>query len=123
MLPLSIFDCSWHRREVRLSDTYADALQMGEVHLLVLHSHHADRHHLLDILPPPLHLLPIQVCMDTGNPVTQIIMICSLLRTALLVTVFLLLINIFSGIQFSIKKNVFMNILIIFHQSLEMIAD
>ena len=105
MLPLSIFDCSWHRREVRLSDTYADALQMGEVHLLVLYPHHADRHHLLDILSPPLHLLPIQVCMNTGNPVTtQINMILPFLRTALLVTVFLLLINIFSGIQFSIKK-------------------
>ena len=48
---------------VHLFDANADtyALQVGEVHLLVLHPHHADRDHLLDILPPPLHLLPIQV--------------------------------------------------------------
>ena len=40
---------------------YMVVLEVGEVHLLVLHPHHADRDHLVDLLPPPLHILPVQV--------------------------------------------------------------
>ena len=43
---------------------YLVVLEVGEVHLLVLHPHYADRHHLLDLLPPPLHILPVQVWQD-----------------------------------------------------------
>ena len=76
------------------NDDFYTIVKVGEVHLLVLHPHHADRDHLVDLLPPPLHILPVQV-WQAGSTATSMIS----LRTALLVTVFLLLINIFSGIE------------------------
>jgi hypothetical protein len=64
--------------------------QLAAIHLPLLHPHHADRHHLLGILPPPLNLLSVQVNFPGHLYLDP--------RTALLVTVFLLLINIFSGV-------------------------
>ena len=43
------------------NDDFYTIVKVGEVHLLVLHPHHADRDHLVDLLPPPLHILPVQV--------------------------------------------------------------
>ena len=76
------------------NDDFYTIVKVGAVYLLVLHPHHADRDHLVDLLPPPLHILPVQVWQDQQPHPPSMIS----LRTALLVTVFLLLINIFSGI-------------------------
>ena len=68
---------------------------MGEIYLYLVHTHHHDHHLIMVFLPPPLHILSCQVRRMEYPSVS---VSDFLPRTALLMTAFLLLINIYNSV-------------------------
>ena len=68
---------------------------MGEIHFYLVHSHDHDNYFLLVLLPPPLYLLP---CKVRRMEYFSVSVSNFLPRTALLMTAFLLLINIYNSV-------------------------
>ena len=66
---------------------------MGEIHFYLVHTHDHDHYFLLVLLPPPLYLVPCKVSRMEYLSVSNF-----LPRTALLMTAFLLLINIYNSV-------------------------
>ena len=68
---------------------------MGEIYLHLVHSHHHDHYFFMVFLPPPLYILSCKVRRLENLSVS----VSNFLpRTALLMTAFLLLINIYNSV-------------------------
>ena len=68
---------------------------MGEIYLYLVHTHHHDHHLIMVFLPPPLHILS---CKVRRMEYPSVSVSDFLPRTALLMTAFLLLINIYNSV-------------------------
>ena len=68
---------------------------MGEIYLYLVHSHYHDHYFFMVFLPPPVNILS---CKVRRMEYLTVSVSNSLPRTALLMTAFLLLINIYNSV-------------------------